>query len=87
MQARKAVLMLFFSHLPVSWICHIFVTLALNTIVVLFAMYVPDIKNMFGVVGKLLCFVFLIIFIQEIQYYDELVYFKLAPSKILLSIF
>nr|XP_038036037.1 probable sodium-coupled neutral amino acid transporter 6 [Anas platyrhynchos] len=50
--ARKAVLMLFFSHLPVSWICHIFVTLALNTIVVLFAMYVPDIKNMFGVVGS-----------------------------------
>ncbi|KAM9190452.1 solute carrier family 38 member 6 isoform 1-T1 [Mergus octosetaceus] len=50
--ARKAVLMLFFSHLPVSWICHIFVTLALNTIVVLFAMYVPDIKNLFGVVGS-----------------------------------
>lgn len=86
MQARKAVLMLFFSHLPVSWICHIFVTLALNTIVVLFAMYVPDIKNMFGVVGKLLWF-FLIIFIQEIQYYDELVYFNLAPSKTLLSVF
>jgi len=46
--------MVFFSHLPVSWICHILVTLALNTIVVLFAMYVPDIKNVFGVVGKLL---------------------------------
>ncbi|XP_071413425.1 solute carrier family 38 member 6 isoform X2 [Pithys albifrons albifrons] len=50
--ARKAVLMVFFSHLPVSWICHILVTLALNTIVVLFAMYVPDIKNVFGVVGS-----------------------------------
>lgn len=56
--------MVFFSHLPVSWICHILVTLTLNTIVVLFAMYVPDIKNVFGVVGKLLwllvlfCFVF-----------------------------
>lgn len=49
-------------------------------------MYVPDIKNMFGVVGKLLWF-FLIIFIQEIQYYDELVYFNLAPSKTLLSVF
>ncbi|XP_062433306.1 solute carrier family 38 member 6 isoform X2 [Rhea pennata] len=50
--ARKAVLMVFFSHLPVSWICHIFITLTLNTIVVLFAMYVPDIKNVFGVVGS-----------------------------------
>ncbi|XP_069712976.1 solute carrier family 38 member 6 isoform X1 [Phaenicophaeus curvirostris] len=50
--ARKAVLMIFFSHLPVSWICHILVTLTLNTIVVLFAMYVPDIKNVFGVVGS-----------------------------------
>ncbi|XP_019328936.1 PREDICTED: probable sodium-coupled neutral amino acid transporter 6 isoform X2 [Aptenodytes forsteri] len=50
--ARKAVLMVFFSHLPVSWICHILVTLTLNTIVVLFAMYVPDIKNVFGVVGS-----------------------------------
>ncbi|KAF1491629.1 putative sodium-coupled neutral amino acid transporter 6, partial [Megadyptes antipodes antipodes] len=50
--ARKAVLMVFFSHLPVSWICHILVTLTLNTIIVLFAMYVPDIKNVFGVVGS-----------------------------------
>ncbi|NXS63585.1 S38A6 protein, partial [Brachypteracias leptosomus] len=48
----KAVLMVFFSHLPVSWICHILVTLMLNTIVVLFAMYVPDMKNIFGVVGS-----------------------------------
>ncbi|NXN97428.1 S38A6 protein, partial [Rhinopomastus cyanomelas] len=50
--ARKAVLMVFFSHLPGSWICHIFVTLALNTIVFLLAMYVPDMKNVFGVVGS-----------------------------------
>ncbi|RMB98621.1 hypothetical protein DUI87_24837 [Hirundo rustica rustica] len=58
--ARKAVLMVFFSHLPASWICHILVTLTLNAAVVLFAMYVPDIKNVFGVVafdtsGRLLC--------------------------------
>lgn len=45
-------LMVFFSHLPESWICHILVTLTLNTVVVLFAMYVPDIKNVFGVVGS-----------------------------------
>ncbi|KAJ7413117.1 putative sodium-coupled neutral amino acid transporter 6 [Pitangus sulphuratus] len=51
--ARKAVLMVFFSHLPVSWICHILVTLTLNAVVVLFAMYVPDIKNVFGVVGTM----------------------------------
>ncbi|XP_025909534.1 probable sodium-coupled neutral amino acid transporter 6 [Nothoprocta perdicaria] len=50
--ARKAVLMVFFSNLPVSWMCHIFITLTLTTIVVLFAMYVPDIKNVFGVVGS-----------------------------------
>ncbi|KAF4792512.1 putative sodium-coupled neutral amino acid transporter 6 [Turdus rufiventris] len=49
--ARKAVLMVFFSHLPESWICHILVTLMLNAVVVLFAMYVPDIKNVFGVVA------------------------------------
>ncbi|NWI11305.1 S38A6 protein, partial [Crypturellus soui] len=50
--ARKAVLMVFFSHLPVSWMCHILITLTLTAIVVLFAMYVPDIKNVFGVVGS-----------------------------------
>uniref|UniRef100_A0A803Y3A7 Solute carrier family 38 member 6 n=1 Tax=Meleagris gallopavo TaxID=9103 RepID=A0A803Y3A7_MELGA len=50
--ARKAVLMVFFSYLPVSWICHILVTLVLNAVIVLFAMYVPDIKNVFGVVGS-----------------------------------
>lgn len=56
--------MVFFSYLPVSWICHILVTLVLNAIIVLFAMYVPDIKNVFGVVGKLL-WVFIIIFLFE----------------------
>lgn len=53
--------MVFFSHLPMSWIGHILVTLLLNTIIVLFALYVPDIKNVFGVVGKLL-WVLIIIF-------------------------
>ncbi|XP_040416497.1 probable sodium-coupled neutral amino acid transporter 6 [Cygnus olor] len=74
--ARKAVLMLFFSHIPVSWICHIFVTLALNTIVVLFAMYVPDIKNMFGVVGSTTstCLLFI---------YPGLFYLKLSREDFL----
>ncbi|XP_019373920.1 PREDICTED: probable sodium-coupled neutral amino acid transporter 6 [Gavialis gangeticus] len=50
--ARKAVMMIFFSHLPASWTRHILVTLALNATVVLLAMYVPDIRNVFGVVGS-----------------------------------
>ncbi|XP_064010703.1 solute carrier family 38 member 6 isoform X1 [Pogoniulus pusillus] len=50
--ARKAVLMVFFSCIPVSWICHILVTLMLNTTVVLLAMYVPDMKHIFGVIGS-----------------------------------
>lgn len=55
-QARKAVMMVFFSHLPFSLICHILVTLALNATVFLIAMYVPDIRHLFGVVGKFVCF-------------------------------
>uniref|UniRef100_A0A674JYL6 Solute carrier family 38 member 6 n=1 Tax=Terrapene triunguis TaxID=2587831 RepID=A0A674JYL6_9SAUR len=50
--ARKAVMMIFLSHLPTSWICHILVTLALNAIIVLLALYVPDIRNVFGLVGS-----------------------------------
>ncbi|XP_054828474.1 probable sodium-coupled neutral amino acid transporter 6 [Eublepharis macularius] len=50
--ARKAVMMVFFSHLPFSVTRHIFVTLALNATVVLLAVYVPDIKHLFGVVGS-----------------------------------
>lgn len=51
-QARKAVMMMFFSNFPFSWIRHFLITLALNIIIVLLAMYVPDIRNVFGVVGK-----------------------------------
>ncbi|EMP30650.1 Putative sodium-coupled neutral amino acid transporter 6 [Chelonia mydas] len=51
--ARKAVMMIFLSHLPTSWICHILVTLALNAIIVLLALFVPDIRNVFGLVGQL----------------------------------
>ncbi|XP_071601405.1 solute carrier family 38 member 6 isoform X2 [Heliangelus exortis] len=74
--ARKAVLMVFFSHLPVSWICHILVTLTLNTIIVLFAMYVPDIKNVFGVVGSTTstCLLFI---------YPGLFYLKLSREDFL----
>uniref|UniRef100_A0A2K5K9A9 Amino acid transporter transmembrane domain-containing protein n=1 Tax=Colobus angolensis palliatus TaxID=336983 RepID=A0A2K5K9A9_COLAP len=49
--ARKAVMMIFFSNFPFSWIRHFLITLALNIIIVLLAIYVPDIRNVFGVVG------------------------------------
>lgn len=52
MQARKALMMMFFSNFPFSWIRHSLITLALNVIIVLLAIYVPDIRNVFGVVGK-----------------------------------
>ncbi|XP_063146517.1 solute carrier family 38 member 6 isoform X2 [Candoia aspera] len=50
--ARKAVMMVFFSHLPFSLIHHIFITLVLNATVVFLAMYVPDIRHFFGVIGS-----------------------------------
>ncbi|KAG8449370.1 hypothetical protein GDO86_016137 [Hymenochirus boettgeri] len=50
--ARKAFMMMFFSQYPFSCIRHIFVTVALNVIIVLLAIYVPDIRNVFGVVGS-----------------------------------
>lgn len=68
--------MVFFSHLPESWICHILVTLTLNAVVVLFAMYVPDIKNVFGVVGKLLVFLVFILTSRN-SVYDSAMYFSL----------
>ncbi|XP_076978569.1 solute carrier family 38 member 6 isoform X2 [Tamandua tetradactyla] len=49
--ARKALMMVFFSNFPFSWIRHSLITLALNVIIVLLALYVPDIRNVFGVVG------------------------------------
>ncbi|KAG2457400.1 S38A6 protein, partial [Polypterus senegalus] len=49
--ARKAVMMLLFHSRPFSWITHILVTVALVTTVVLLAAYVPNIRNVFGVIG------------------------------------
>ncbi|CAH2328725.1 probable sodium-coupled neutral amino acid transporter 6 [Pelobates cultripes] len=50
--ARKAFIMMVFSSRPFSYARHILVTLALNIIIVLLAIYVPDIRNVFGVVGS-----------------------------------
>ncbi|XP_043838178.1 probable sodium-coupled neutral amino acid transporter 6 [Dromiciops gliroides] len=50
--ARKAMIMAFFPNRPFSWIHHFLVTLALNIVIVLLALYVPDIRNIFGIVGS-----------------------------------
>ncbi|XP_053458538.1 probable sodium-coupled neutral amino acid transporter 6 isoform X4 [Nycticebus coucang] len=49
--ARKALMMLLFSNSSFSWIRHSLITLVLNVVIVLLAIYVPDIRNVFGVVG------------------------------------
>ncbi|XP_048341789.1 probable sodium-coupled neutral amino acid transporter 6 isoform X2 [Sphaerodactylus townsendi] len=74
--ARKAVMMLFSPHLPFSIIRHIFVTLVLNATIVLIAMYVPDLKQLFGVVGSTTstCLLFV---------YPGLFYLKLSTEDFL----
>ncbi|KAM9064708.1 solute carrier family 38 member 6 isoform 5-T5 [Sarcophilus harrisii] len=69
--ARKAIIMTFFPNHPFSWIHHVLVTLAVNTIIVLLALYVPDIRNIFGIVGAstATCLVFV---------YPGLFYLKLS---------
>ncbi|XP_078090351.1 putative sodium-coupled neutral amino acid transporter 6 isoform X2 [Mustelus asterias] len=50
--ARKAFMLLLFSNRPFTWLHHIAVTLVIQTVIVLLAMYVPNIQNIFGVVGS-----------------------------------
>ncbi|XP_066535400.1 probable sodium-coupled neutral amino acid transporter 6 isoform X2 [Hoplias malabaricus] len=50
--ARKAVLMLFQDERRFSWFSHCLSTILLLVLVVLLAVYVPDIRNVFGVVGS-----------------------------------
>ncbi|KAJ8290327.1 hypothetical protein GJAV_G00011460 [Gymnothorax javanicus] len=50
--ARKAAIMLIRGDRPFSWFIHVVVTIILLTVVLLLAIYVPDIKNVFGVVGS-----------------------------------
>lgn len=60
--ARKALATLLFEARPFSWTYHILSTLFILTTVTLFAIFVPDIRNVFGLVGAttstLLLFVF-----------------------------
>lgn len=50
--ARKAVTMLLFGDRPFSWFLHILTTFLLLCVVLLLAIFIPDIRNMFGVVGS-----------------------------------
>ncbi|XP_074517727.1 putative sodium-coupled neutral amino acid transporter 6 [Sebastes fasciatus] len=49
--ARKAAVLLMFERRPFSWPIHIILTLIILSVVLLLAIFVPDIKNVFGVVG------------------------------------
>ncbi|XP_019500037.1 PREDICTED: probable sodium-coupled neutral amino acid transporter 6 isoform X2 [Hipposideros armiger] len=86
--ARKALMMMFFSSCPFSWIHHFFITLALNVIIVLLAIYVPDIRNVFGVVGSststCLIFVFPGLFYLKLSREDFLSWKKLGAFVLLI---
>uniref|UniRef100_A0AAY5KB13 Amino acid transporter transmembrane domain-containing protein n=1 Tax=Esox lucius TaxID=8010 RepID=A0AAY5KB13_ESOLU len=50
--ARKAIIMLFCGDGAFSWVHHIFSTLLILAVVMVLAIFVPDIRNVFGVVGS-----------------------------------
>lgn len=50
--ARKAVILLLFGARPFSWFIHCVATVCILTVVLILAIYVPDIRNVFGVVGS-----------------------------------
>ncbi|KAB0341167.1 hypothetical protein FD754_018093 [Muntiacus muntjak] len=86
--ARKALMMMFFSNFPFSWIRHSLITLALNIIIVLLAIYVPDIRNVFGIVGSststCLIFVFPGLFYLKMSREDFLSWKKLGAFVLLI---
>ncbi|XP_062971261.1 solute carrier family 38 member 6-like [Cynocephalus volans] len=86
--ARKALMMMFFSNFPFSWIHHSLITLTLNVIIVLLAIYVPDIRNVFGVVGAststCLIFVFPGLFYLKLSTEDLLSCRKLGAFVLLI---
>lgn len=86
--ARKALMMIFFSNFPFSWIRHFLITLALNIIIVLLAIYVPDIRNVFGVIGSststCLIFVFPGLFYLRLSREDFLSWKKLGAFVLLI---
>lgn len=50
--ARKAAILLLFGGRPFSWLIHTIATLCILGVVLLLAIFVPDIRNVFGVVGS-----------------------------------
>lgn len=86
--ARKAFMIMFFSNFSFSWIHHFLVTLAFNIIIVLLAIYVPDIRNVFGVVGSststCLIFVFPGLFYLKLSREDFLSWKKLGAFVLLI---
>ncbi|KAB1277469.1 putative sodium-coupled neutral amino acid transporter 6, partial [Camelus dromedarius] len=86
--ARKALMMMLFSNLPFSWTRHSLITIALNIIIVLFALYVPDIRNVFGIVGSststCLIFVFPGLFYLKLSREDFLSWKKLGAFVLLI---
>nr|KAF6393757.1 solute carrier family 38 member 6 [Pipistrellus kuhlii] len=81
-------MMMFFSNFPFSWVRHFLITLALNIIIVLLAIFVPDIKTIFGVVGSststCLIFVFPGLFYLKLSREDFLSWKKLAAFAFLI---
>lgn len=81
-------MMIFFSNFPFSWIRHFLITLALNIIIVLLAIYVPDIRNVFGVIGSststCLIFVFPGLFYLRLSREDFLSWKKLGAFVLLI---
>ncbi|XP_030574644.1 putative sodium-coupled neutral amino acid transporter 6 [Archocentrus centrarchus] len=50
--ARKAAILLLFGERAFSWLIHVAVTLTLLCVVLILAIFVPDIRNVFGIVGS-----------------------------------
>ncbi|XP_042245393.1 probable sodium-coupled neutral amino acid transporter 6 [Thunnus maccoyii] len=50
--ARKAVILLLCGSRPFSWLIHVTATLIILGVVLMLAIFVPDIRNVFGIVGS-----------------------------------
>ncbi|CAL8286866.1 unnamed protein product [Lota lota] len=50
--ARKALTTVLFDGRPFSWLVHVSVTVGILLVVVLMAIFIPDIRNVFGIVGS-----------------------------------
>ncbi|KAM6912675.1 putative sodium-coupled neutral amino acid transporter 6 isoform 2-T4 [Xenentodon cancila] len=60
--ARKAVILLLYGRREFSWLVHIISTLIILSVVLMLAIFVPDISNVFGVVGSTMSSCLLFVF-------------------------